>query len=1190
MKNKNQNIILRQLIVCLIFVVFFQTTLLKASHILGAEITYKHIEVNKYKFFLTVYRDCNECKFNANGGGTSTINCNDISSLMIRGSEGTNYSHIDLSSIELVRKEVVDVTNTCISAVSKCKPNSSINYGFEKHLFEGEFDFSNLLAQNYCMFDVSISISSRNIKINTTTAEQNFYNYASLVLCSNTKNKSVQYTNTPNFLYSTNQSYYLSSGVVNPDNDSLSFKLKPAKINRLANVSYASGRNYNEPFSYFCLNSLNSCGANTNTLPYQGFYISNQTGDIAFTPIVNNQGGVIVIECEEWKKNSNGSYFLAGITRRDIYAETVNSNNNLPIINVSQSNISLCSGEFKVIDIETIDLPFNTSVFDDVTLSLKENNINASLELMPSTSNGIKRYFLKIEGNSTNIGKHLITIEARDNQCPINALTSRTIVVDIKELPQLSIQKSVKNCGELTLQPTVNSSVSYWWTLKDINGQILKQSNTRKLTHKLLNGGNYISEIFIPPSNSSCERLIIDTFKVDDFRAPVLDMGPDFKVCKNTNINIVPQQNVEEQDGQWFVNNVVWSRMPFNTLVSESSQFVFKYKLSNGCFGEDVVKVGVYDSLIYNVSDIQLCLNKLKQFNDIEIELENINDLKKIELFETDINLVLNNPVENKWNYSLFENRPSLYEVNYVIEDKNSCVYNSKFNINILDTSKIDVVLPQTICTNQFPYSLPKIPNGKWYLSPNFINDINDVKRQDVGSSSNFQLIFVLKENLCESVKSYFIDVKDTTEIDLPSTDNIKLCENFVLYNLEAQPENGLWYGIGVNNNQFELNEENKSLINHTIYYRYKSSNGCVSTKDLNIEIVKLPYLQIYKPLDSVCYGDVLDFQAETKEIYPGYWYTNGFGRFNSPNDLYTTYYPSKQDVQLGLTNFLYTIQTNGPCGNVSKQVSVFIKDGPIGTILDNYSIETCEPAKIVFSSSFNGINSQKWYVNDSLIEQFDYEFPLDISLKAGEYIVKTSVKDGSCSATAFSKKITVLPKPSVEFYSNPNGKMSVEMPRLFVKDMSYCKYGHFVNWYYNDSLINNKDREFSFLVNKEIQNFNIKLVAQSLKGSCKDSIVKQYQFVPIHQLFIPDAFSPDLKGPEQNNVFKVYGPMMKKYNIEIFNRFGEKVFYSNDMTQVWDGYYNGKLSLPGVYFYKIITVDIEGFSRDYSGTVTLLR
>jgi gliding motility-associated-like protein len=277
-------------------------------------------------------------------------------------------------------------------------------------------------------------------------------------------------------------------------------------------------------------------------------------------------------------------------------------------------------------------------------------------------------------------------------------------------------------------------------------------------------------------------------------------------------------------------------------------------------------------------------------------------------------------------------------------------------------------------------------------------------------------------------------------------------------------------------------------------------------------------------------------------------------------------------------------------CGNVSKQVQVFIKDGPSGSVISNYPTEVCEPAHITFNSDFKDISQQKWFINDSLIETFDYEYPFETKLKAGEYFIRTSVKDGSCSASGISEKIIVLPQPNVDFYSNPNGKMSKEMPRLYVKDLSHCKHGHIVSWFYNDSLINNQDREFSFIVNKEISDFKIKLTAESLKGGCKDSIVKNYQFVPIYQLYIPDAFTPDSKGPDLNNVFKVFGPAMKKYNIEIFNRFGEKVFYSNDMTQVWDGTYNGKLSMQGVYFYKIITIDIEGYSRDYSGTVTLIR
>jgi gliding motility-associated-like protein len=145
------------------------------------------------------------------------------------------------------------------------------------------------------------------------------------------------------------------------------------------------------------------------------------------------------------------------------------------------------------------------------------------------------------------------------------------------------------------------------------------------------------------------------------------------------------------------------------------------------------------------------------------------------------------------------------------------------------------------------------------------------------------------------------------------------------------------------------------------------------------------------------------------------------------------------------------------------------------------------------------------------------------------------------------------------------------------------------VKWYFNQTWIGDS-REFYYTVDDSKDTFTIKLVAESGIGGCKDSSTQMFVFTPINQLYIPDAFSPDTKGPDENNKFKVKGPAMREFEIEIFNKYGEKVFISNNMNEAWDGTYKSLDCMMGVYFYKIITTDYDGINRDYSGTLTLVR
>lgn len=104
--------------------------------------------------------------------------------------------------------------------------------------------------------------------------------------------------------------------------------------------------------------------------------------------------------------------------------------------------------------------------------------------------------------------------------------------------------------------------------------------------------------------------------------------------------------------------------------------------------------------------------------------------------------------------------------------------------------------------------------------------------------------------------------------------------------------------------------------------------------------------------------------------------------------------------------------------------------------------------------------------------------------------------------------------------------------------------------------------------------------------GSYSDSVL----VVPgICTLMIPNAFTPDNDG--LNDVFRVkYVFPVKQFVFTIFNRWGQKVFETNDMTRGWDGRYKGNPEPSGVFVWKITVQHETGNLQHASGIVTLIR
>jgi len=105
--------------------------------------------------------------------------------------------------------------------------------------------------------------------------------------------------------------------------------------------------------------------------------------------------------------------------------------------------------------------------------------------------------------------------------------------------------------------------------------------------------------------------------------------------------------------------------------------------------------------------------------------------------------------------------------------------------------------------------------------------------------------------------------------------------------------------------------------------------------------------------------------------------------------------------------------------------------------------------------------------------------------------------------------------------------------------------------------------------------------------GGCRDSVADTIHV--INKIVIPNVFTPN--GDGQNDVFHVIVSGFKNYDIEIFNRWGEKLFEAQSPNIDWTGRsMAGVDESDGTYYYIIKVTDYTGKQTTYNGPLELIR
>ena len=136
----------------------------------------------------------------------------------------------------------------------------------------------------------------------------------------------------------------------------------------------------------------------------------------------------------------------------------------------------------------------------------------------------------------------------------------------------------------------------------------------------------------------------------------------------------------------------------------------------------------------------------------------------------------------------------------------------------------------------------------------------------------------------------------------------------------------------------------------------------------------------------------------------------------------------------------------------------------------------------------------------------------------------------------------------------------------------------HDISSYYSSS----DDGKFCYYI-EVIETINNYGIAETSKSNIACT-------TPEHLIYIPNSFTPNDDG--NNDIFTpVIGfANYNTYSLQIFNRLGQEIYSTNNITEGWNGKHKNTLCQPSIYVYTVLIEDSEGKPIQKSGTVLLLK
>ena len=389
------------------------------------------------------------------------------------------------------------------------------------------------------------------------------------------------------------------------------------------------------------------------------------------------------------------------------------------------------------------------------------------------------------------------------------------------------------------------------------------------------------------------------------------------------------------------------------------------------------------------------------------------------------------------------------------------------------------------------------------------------------------------------------------------------------------------------------LSEINAGSV--TLIYTANNTGSCPDGNDTVIITINQAPTANAGVSQYVCAGDNIALAGIIGGNNNNGSWSGGNGTYSPNNNTLNALY-TPTAAEFAADSVTLTLTSNdpaGPCIFSSATVTHHFYELPA----IDFTIDNPEGCPILCSNFTNlttiiGGTIDSWFwsfgdngsVSDLQNPSYCFEVPnyYDITLTA----ISNNACQSTLTKTAF---VHVFNLPVAEYSHSPNPASFLD-PAISFNDNSSTDV-NFWTWSFGDSssILTNSSNPIHVFPNDIPGTYITKLIVKNTDG-CYDTIMHEIIIGSAFTFFIPNSFSPN--GDELNDYFFGSGIGIIKYDLKIFDRWGEVIFHGQELNQKWDGKIGESIpeTKNDVYLWKVELIDVFRKKHSYYGIVTIVK